>query len=386
MTDEQELRDRLAAVDVPSSRIEVEGLVRAGRRRTVRRRAAQTVGAALAVGTLLSAPSVLARTGPGPTTTTAQRTGAPVATTASAEAAAAPRSCRMSKLPVPAGLKNVSVSGVDPTGTYIVGNGLSGQDFRPVLWTAGQARALPMPGASVEMSAVNARGVAVGLVNDGSEEYVVRYENGKVTKLDLPDGNWHPYPVPAINAAGDVLVNVEPQGNSGGKDSIVLLWKAGSTTAVRLPLPEGANAHDLTDDGTIIGSMYEDGLAVAAYAWNERGEGRKLDSPKGMRAAGYAGQGDWATGGLWPDGTAALWNLRTGKIVQLDFPGPGDAVNSAGWVTVAGAVVRDGEAVKLPAPKGETGKATGLSDTGLVVGHTVGAGDGRGKGPRTWQC
>lgn len=384
MNDEQELRDRLAAVDVPASRIEMDGLLRAGRRRTVRRRGVQAVGAALAVGTLLAVPSVVAgkRTNPA----TALHEATPVPSTAAAEVADAPRSCRAAKLPVPAGVKDVSASGVDPSGRYIVGNGFAGQDFRPVLWTDGRPRALPVLGESVELSAVNASGVVVGLVNDGREEYVVRYENGEYTKLRTPPGDWHPYPVPTINAAGDVLINVEPKGNSGGKDSIVLLWKAGSTSPVRLPLPEGANGHDITDDGTIIGSRYEDGVAVDAYAWNQRGEGRKLEKPKGMRAAGYAGQGDWATGGLWEDGTAALWNVRTGKLVRLDFPGPGDAVNAAGWVTVAGTLVRDGAAVELPAPKGESSRATGLSDTGLVVGHTVGAKDGDGKGPRTWQC
>ena len=384
MNDEQELRDRLAAVDVPASRVEVDGLLRAGRRRTVRRRGAQAVGAALAVGTLLAVPSVVAgkRTNPA----TALHEATPVPSTATAEVADAPRSCRMAKLPVPAGVKEVSASGVDPTGRYIVGNGFAGQDFRPVLWTDGRPRALPVLGESVELSAVNASGVVVGLVNDGREEYVVRYENGGYTKLRTPPGDWHPYPVPAINAAGDVLINVEPKGNSGGKDSIVLLWKAGSVSPTRVPLPEGANGHDLTDDGTIIGSVYEDGVAVDAYAWNQRGEGRKLEKPRGMRAAGYAGQGDWATGGLWEDGTAALWNLRTGKLLRLDFPAPGDAVNASGWVTVAGTLVRDGAAVDLPAPQGESGRGTGLSDTGLVVGHTVGAKDGEGRGPRTWQC
>ncbi|MGW5671567.1 hypothetical protein, partial [Micromonospora sp. NPDC003776] len=37
MRDEEELRDRLRAVDVPDSRIEVDALVQAGRRRAFRR-------------------------------------------------------------------------------------------------------------------------------------------------------------------------------------------------------------------------------------------------------------------------------------------------------------------------------------------------------------
>ncbi|WP_446215343.1 hypothetical protein [Micromonospora sp. IBHARD004] len=387
MNEEQELRDRLEAVDVPRSRIEMDALVRAGRRRAFRRRSVQAAGGvALATAVLLAVPPILTRAGAQPTVP-----AGPGPASASAEATASTRPaslCRMTELPVPSGLKDVTAVAVDPTGKYVVGNGVVGQDFRPILWADGQPQALPMLGQSVQVTAVNANGVVVGLVQDGQQEYVFRYENGAYTRLLTPPGNWHPYPTPAINGSSDVIINVEPRGNSGGKDSIVLLWKAGSTTAVKLPLPAGANAQDINDDGTIVGAMYKDGLATVAYAWDQQGNGRKLKLPAGQRAAAYAAQGDWATGGMWPSGAGALWNLQTGEVTKLGTHGPGEAVNASGWVVASGAVLRDGAVVELAVPSGQTSRAAGVSDTGLVVGQalTKARDDDQNLGPRVWRC
>ncbi|SCG59350.1 hypothetical protein [Micromonospora inositola] len=398
MNEEQELRDRLAAVDVPPSRIEMDALVRAGRRRAFRRRSVQaTGGVALATAMLLAVPSIL-------TTAEAQPTGrtdaGPASASEEATASAGPAApCRMTELPVPSGMKGATAVAVDPTGRYVVGNSLVGQDFRPILWTDGQPQALPVPGKSVQVTAANASGVVVGLVEDTKQEYVFRYENGAYTRLRTPPGSWHPYPTPAINAAGDVIINVEPRGNSGGKDSIVLLWKAGSTSAVKLPLPAGANAYDITDDGTIVGAMYKDGVATAAYAWDRRGNGRKLELPSGETGAAYAAQGEWATGGRWPSRSTALWNIRTGEVTDLGTQGaeattsgtqgPGEAVNASGWVVAHGSVLlRDGVAVELAVPSGQTSRAAGVSDSGVVVGQAVtdGGNDNQNLGPRVWRC
>ncbi|MGY0004243.1 hypothetical protein [Micromonospora sp. I033] len=392
MNDEQELRDRLRAVEVPASRIEIDGLVRAGRRRAFRRRSVQGAGGvALATALLLTTPSILTTAGarpdaaPAGASPGATRSPEPAGTDSALTASAGP--CRLSELPVPAGMRRVTATGVDPTGRYVIGNDVVGQDFRPVLWTDGKPQALPVPGKSVQVNAVNAAGVAVGLVEDGPREYVFRYEQGAYSRLRTPPGNWHVYPTPAINAAGDVVINAEPSGNSGGEDSIVLFWRAGSTEAVRLPLPDGANAYGITDDGTIVGAMYQDGRAKAAYAWDQQGRGRKLTAPAGQTGAGYAARGDWATGGLWPSTSAALWNLRTGAVTQLTADGPGQAVNASGWVVAAGTLLRDGTAVELRVPAGQTGRATAVSDTGLVVGHARTAGDdAQILGPRMWRC
>jgi hypothetical protein len=293
----------------------------------------------------------------------------------------------VTELPVPAGMTDVTAGGVDPTGRYIVGNDVAGQDFRPVLWTEGRPRALPVPGKSVQVTAVNARGTAVGLVEDGEQEYVFRYENGAYTRLSTPPGDWHVYPTPAVNASGDVVINAEPRGNSGGRGSIVLLWRAGSTAAVKLPLPTGANAHAITDDGTVVGAVYRNGMAGAAYAWDQRGKARKLALPAGETGAAYAARDGWATGGLWPSRSAALWDLRTGEVTQLTVDGPGEAVNTAGWVVANGIVLRDGAAAELQVPGGQTGLAAAVSDTGLVVGQAHGGSpEVRNLGPRVWRC
>jgi len=311
--------------------------------------------------------------------------------------------CKMSQLPLPAGMKDAKADAVDPTGRYIVGNNVVGQDFQPILWTDARAQALPMVGKSVQATAVNASGVVVGLVADAQQEYVFRFENGAYTKLHTPPGRWTVYPQPAVNAAGDVVINVEPFGNSGGKGSFAVLWKAGSATPIKLPLPAGANAHDITDDGTIVGTIYKDGEATAAYAWDQQGHGRKLQVPAGQTAAAYAARGKWATGGLWPSMAPALWNLETGALTRLGLQGsaapgrgagksaalgPGEAVNAAGWVVTDRVVLRDGADVKLAVPSGQDARPAGVSDGGLVVGQalTNGRAEDLNLGPRVWSC
>jgi hypothetical protein len=380
VSEEQLLRERLDAIVAPPSRIEVETLLPAVRRRVFRRRLAQVAaGAALTLGVLVAVPVLLVK--PGRSATPADgsigRTSAP----ASAPAAVPVAACQIDTLPVPAGMKEVAATAIDPTGTYVVGNGLVGQNFRPVLWTAGKARALSVPATSVQLTDVNAAGVAVGLATQNNRDWVFRYQDGKYTKLRLPAGSWNPFPEPAVNTAGDVLINAEPSGNSGGKGSIVLLWKAGTTTAIRLPLPAGANGLDLDDDGTIAGAMYVDGSAVSAWTWDQQGHGRELKVPAGEIGAAYAVRGDWVTGGLWPSMTAGLWNRTTGALTQLGkADAPGDAVNAAGWVVTDGRVLRDGDPMALPAPGHGTALATDVSDTGVIVGQI------QNQGPREWRC
>ena len=406
MSEEQQLRDRLEAVDVPPSLLEMDALVRAGRRRAFRRRSAQAVGGmALVTGVLLAVPLILTRTGLPP----AVRAGTgPTVASAPVSAPASVGRCQLTKLAVPSGMTNAAAAAVDPTGRYIVGNDVVKQDFRPILWTDGRPMALPMIGKSVQATAVNASGVVVGLVTDAEQEYVFRYENGAYTRLRTPAGSWRVYPAPAINAAGDIVINAEPSGNVEGKDSIILLWKAGSTTAVRLPVPIEANAFDITDDGMIVGAMYDDSHATTPYVWDQQGNGRKLTLPAGQTGAAYAAQGNWATGGLWPSMASALWNLQTGEVTKLETKdpgaaktkeeqesaakrggqGPGIAVNASGWIIAGGSnsVLRDGAAAELEVPSGQTRRARGVSDAGLVVGQAIADDDGENLGPRAWRC
>ncbi|MEU8238580.1 hypothetical protein AB0C07_10065 [Actinoplanes missouriensis] len=400
MSDEQRLRDGLESIAVPPSRVRIETVLPIARQRAFRRTAARTAaGAALAVGVLVGVPSVLLR----PTAATT-----PVAPAlqqpSSVPAPASPAACQVGELATPKGLTNVTADAVDPTGRYIVGNGTEGQDFRPVLWSDGVPKALPVIADSVQATAVNASGVVVGLLTRKNRDTVFRYENGRYTELKLPAGQWHPYPEPALNAAGDVVINAEPQGNTGGKGVIALLWRAGSVTSVRLPLPEGGHVQEVRDDGTLVGGIYKDGGADTAWVWNPNGKGTRLTVPSGRTGQGYAISGDWVTGGIWPPGSAALWNLRTGKLTEIEGDSdPGVAVNASGWmVTSTGRLVRSGEDAVLPATgSDQESLAQDVADTGLVVGTAVTRRDpveeqklreaggvipAEPQAPRVWQC
>ncbi|MEU4688351.1 hypothetical protein [Actinoplanes sp. NPDC023714] len=398
MSDERRLREGLEAIAVPATRIRVEAVLPAARKQRFRRNAARTAaGAALAVGVLVAVPAVLLR----PSAATPLPAQRPSSSPSPSPAAVA---CRMTKLPFPEGLDNAVAEGVDPTGRYVVGNGTEGQDFRPVLWTGGRAVALPLNADSVQATAVNAAGVVVGLATRDNRDTVFRFAGGRYTELKLPKGRWHPYPEPAINAAGDVVINAEPQGNSGGEGVIALLWPAGSTDAVRLPLPEGAHVVDILDDGRMAGGIYQDGSAHTPYVWDRQGRGQKLRVPSGHTGTAYAISGDWVTGGIWEPGSAALWNLRTGDLTQTKGDqNPGMSVNASGWLTDGeGQVIRNGKATRMPSGGGrKVAYANDISDTGLVVGHVVDertdaegqelrdAGGTIPKAPQfpaTWQC
>ncbi|GID26873.1 hypothetical protein [Paractinoplanes brasiliensis] len=379
--DEQQLRERLEAMTAPTSRLEAETLLQAGRRRSFRRRSWQAAsGVALATGLVVAVPIAL-RTpdAPDPVIVADKPT----------QSAAAKVKCRSTPLPVPKGAKEATAEGVDPTGRYIIGHDSKGQDFLPILWTDGVPQRLPQVEDSVQLTTVNASGVVAGLATSDNEEYAFRYENGQYTRLKTPPGQWTIYPWPTMNAAGDIVINAEPKGNSGGKDSIALYWKAGTTEAVTLPLPTEANVYDITDDGLIVGGKYVKGEAREAYAWDLSGKGTKLDTPSGTKSVAYAVEGDWATGGLWrgdEDAKVGLWNVRTGKRTAVDGSGPGDAVNRDSWVVAAGAAYRDGKRLDLDAPKGQEVFVRGVSNTGVIVGVTRAPVGNEQYGPKTWKC
>jgi hypothetical protein len=374
MSDEQRLRDGLEAIAVPPGRVRVETVLPAARRRAFRRTAARaTAGAALAVGVLVAVPAVLLR----PSAATPPPAPVLPAERPSVSAKPSAVACRMTELPAPAGVKRAGPEAVDPTGRYIVGNGTEGQDFRPVLWTDGRPAALPVIADSVQATAVSSAGVVVGLLTRDNRDTVFKYENGEYIELRLPKGEWYPYPEPAINARGDVIINAEPRANIEGKGVIALLWPAGATSStppVQLPLPEGAHVREILDDGRMAGGIYRDGMGAEAWVWDRQGKGQRLKVPAGRKGTAYAISGDWVTGGIWEPGSAALWNLRTGKLVQTEGDqNPGQSVNASGWVVDSvGQLIRDGKATRMPVSgEKEVAYVSDVSDTGLAVGHVV---------------
>ncbi|MEU4239847.1 hypothetical protein [Actinoplanes sp. NPDC026619] len=403
MNEERELRDRLDGLDVPPSRVDLNDLLTAGRKRESRRRTTRAAGGAvLAIGVLLGVPPMLtgafhdAMFNVGPSASTSA-SPAPASAAPKKSVPATAIACEMAKLPVPKGAKEIEVTAVDPTGKYILGHSYSKGGYHPILWTGGKAEVLDIPGKSVQLTDVNAAGQVVGMIDIDNEDYPFLWQNGSYQMLSLPAGKWHAYPQPQINAGGEVVLNVEPRGNSGGKDSFAILWKAGSTKATKLPLPAGGNAYDLNDDGTLIGSIYIDGSADAGYVWDQQGRGHQLKTEPGQTTAAYHSQGDWATGGLWPAMEPALWNLRTGALTHLKTPagadlppaldgvGPGEAVNALGWIVAGGYVLLADGPLKLPTAKGLTATATAVADNGLVVGMAR-TSLNTYAGPLTWQC
>lgn len=394
MMNEQELRERFGAVDVPASRIDTGGLVGAGRKRVFRRRAVRAgCGAALAAGLLIAVPSLVTRTGG---STPSPAVGVPAA------GAKQTVRCAVSKLPVPAGMKAVSADGVDPTGRYIIGNNTSYranpgsdkagmQNSQPVLWTDGQPQTLPLVAKSnaVSATAVNAGGVVVAVGGSKYFDSVIRYVGGVPVKLGLPTGHWS-FRTASINTAGDVIATAY-HGDSASGAGTVLLWKAGSTTATRLPLPAGAEAAGITDGGLIVGTRVTGPSTtdIDAYTWDQQGHGRKLRVPAGQHGAVNSSQGEWAAGNLWDSGVAVRWNLDSGAMTDLGIHGPANGVNGEGWLISDSTVQREDAKVELATVDGVKGEPVALSDTGTVVGSILvddGQGQATSQAPLRWQC
>jgi hypothetical protein len=362
VSDNLELRERFEAVDVPPTRLTTTGLLDAGRRRVVRRR---TLGAGCGVAVVaalaFAAQSVVA--GPPAPSAAAQRLV----------------SCAATRLAVPAGLTEVQAEAVDPRGRYILGNAVTRRgatlakgedlDLRPVLWTDGQPQALPLIGASVRASAVNARGmvVAVGGKSDsrGRWSSVIRYVGGVPEQLTAPTGDWVFAALPKIGADGAVLAVAYPR--SKPHDPAVLIWKAGSATATRLPLPAGLETLDVTDAGTVVADV-ADGPGHSVHVWDRQGTSRPLTTPAGAGGYNFAARGEWVTANLTSSGTVARWNLRTGALTDTGVSAPANGVNALGWVIAGDSVQRDDATVDLAAPEGLTGTPVDVSDTGIVVG------------------
>jgi hypothetical protein len=361
---EEALRERMDAVEAPPLRLTPDMLVASGRRSVRRRRRWQAAAAALVVAAVVATPPiVLGRDGG--RTPTAGVTGGP---------------CPVRALPVLPGTGPVSVDAIDPSGRYVLGNLRSGG---PVLWTDGHPTVLPVAGVkAVQATAVNANGVVVGLAatHENQEwDAVVRYTGGRPSRLTPPPGKWIFNGNVRINTAGDAVVTAY---SADGTRGAVILWPPGATKGVKLPLPAGAAAFDLTDDGTIAGDVLsDDGRTVTPYVWSRTGIGRKLTTPAGQNAEVFAARGDWVAGNLRPSGSIALWNLRTGTLTVLGGNNQAIAVNVDGWVVAGGKVYRNGRAVPLKGNGTPFWVADNLSVAGSLKVGTAGS-----DGPLTWSC
>jgi hypothetical protein len=300
-------------------------------------------------------------------------------------------SCQEQDLPLPTGIGSAYVTGSDATGRYITGIGYgdaADARERPLLWTAGVASVLAVPGTSNAARVVNCSGTVVGTGarTDGRPgSFVWRLQAGVVTELPLPDGYLQAVPE-AVNASGDVAGTV-----FDGSSGIAVVWPSDGPEHVRvLTAADTAAATGIADDGTVTGWL---GDAASAYTWSPTGEGRQLGAPAGYAlGAVYAARGDWAVGSaIAVDSqapTAVRWNIRTGAA--LAFPGFDVflAVTARGDLQIPGSpplrVVADGASVALPARLGARPQLVSVNDDGTqIVGFRM-ADDGYH--PLVWRC
>ncbi|MET0493927.1 MAG: hypothetical protein ABW000_12445 [Actinoplanes sp.] len=370
MIEDQDIQDRFKVAEVPPTRLTTTAVVGAGRRRATRRRALRAGGGvALAAALAVAVPSFVARAG-GHTANLAS--GGDIRTVR----------CAATNLLAPTGVTEVYPEAVDPSGRYILGNtvtrrgeavggkavGGKGEDvdMRAVLWTDGQPQALPLIGASVRASAVNAQGTVAGVAGDGDGQgrwdSVIRYTGGVPEKLTAPPGDWKFSPLVKVDAAGNVLAVASPEHKP--HDYAVLVWKAGSATATRLTLPTGIETINVTDAGTVIGSVKSSG---ATYVWDQQGGRRQLATSRDG-AANFAHRGDWVTANLGSSGTVVRWDVRTGEMTDTGLHEPANGVNALGWILGGTTVQRDDAVVDLAGAGGLTATPRDVSDTGLVIG------------------
>src|SRR5215467_2074746 len=312
MIDEEDVRGLVATADIPPPPVGVAEVVEAGQRIAARWRTTGTAGAAcLAVILVAATVSVLATRSGGRTpvdhpgvaaplvTATPLVTGAGNRPSAATSAAPPTRTCAATALKVPGRYTDVSADVIDPAGRYIAGHATVGEDFVPILWTDGVPRLLPIHAQSVQVSSVNAQGVAVGVMytNHYRDQEIFRYQTGVVTILSSPVAKtWNLYPVPYINAAGVIMVNAEPPHESGGTHSIVVEWAPGETTGRILSMPVIDDVLAIGDN-VLAGGSYPDGPAGDAIVWDlNGGNPRTLRAPDGSTAVVYGVGGHCARG------------------------------------------------------------------------------------------
>lgn len=322
------------------------------------------------------------------------------------EAQDAAAECVMTTLPIPEGTSFTFTTAASDDGSIVAYRTYPADpnsDFaRPLrLYQDGEVTDIPVPGADQSVGGVNSEGTAVGFSFIDGVQIPFVWTEGKLEKLDAGEGGGD---ARDVNEAGDIV------GSRGDYPSVPVLWPAGESEPVDLPLPKGAlsgTATSIDEDGTIVG-YYEDALNgnFRPYVWDADGEGAALPMPDGIEpgtAHSYPKEIDegWVVGYLRApetDGSVGiLWNLDEGtaETVKLDTTG---SVNPDGWVSGSvdpyAAVVTDSDRFKLPGAVdpddnwfGDQG--TSISDDGTQVAGNVFAGEneyGHVLNAVVWNC
>ncbi len=396
-TQESDIRQLLDEVDLATPKIDFGEVVRLGERARRRRRLIErAAGAAVVAGVVAAVAVPLAlrvpAAHPPAAVTVPRQSPAP----SPSPSTAAVGTCSAAALALPPGMNNYQAQAVDTTGRYVVGWASSDVIYATMFWDNGRPQAMRVPGKP-GVDGVNAHGVAAGstLSHGFRDENVYRWSNGATTILNYPmRGRWHPYSI-YIDDNGDIIANAEPSGQSGGTGAVTLLWKPGSTTAVRLPLPSGSEVFGITNSGLIIGNLNlsdNDPTNNRGAVWDLQGKLLRtlpfvsyLDalSPTGDLAVGRAGSAPSD-----PD-YAFTWDLRTGTVTRLDRRVTmAAAINARGWVLDShGLLFKGDQTFTLPPLRaGNVAWGGGLADDGTVVGDSYASKPGSVTTPMRWRC
>ncbi|MFE9192782.1 hypothetical protein ACFYL6_24600 [Micromonospora sp. NPDC007208] len=383
--DDQRIAALLRSVPVPEPRVDVSRAVRDGRRRRRRHR----VGGIAAL-TVLAGVGVVGAVQVGGTASTPAPTTPALAVSPAETGSATPRppvTCQASWLSQPIDGPVAVANRVDPTGRHIVGDiGTGQEDGRVVLWSDG--RPVVLPAAARYAAAVNASGYVVGTNGDGTGWV---YRDGKLRFLATPPG-YDAVLVHAVNGRGDIVGTARRSDDSHR----AVLWSVDHPQRYRLLGERGSSATGITEDGAIVGTMGE-----LPYRWTPQGVGAALAVPDGYpRASVDSAHGEWAIG-MVPGGERGgavqmlpvRWNLATGAVNVLPFPGVAGIAGNGDLLVADGAplvVALDGTTRRLPGrpevrtTEAGTYTAEGISDDGLTVVGAVY--ENQAYRPLVWRC
>jgi hypothetical protein len=281
-----------------------------------------------------------------------------------------PTACTIERLAEQPGWPLSIVTGADRTGRYILGRGYPADPFGdftrfPVIWFNGVPTMVDVPGIDQSLADINALGVAVGFSFDPLTWEPMApwvYRGGEVTALPgVTAGDAR-----GINDRGDIA------GNRSGGDGAPVWWPAAGGGPVDLSVPAGAvgaEAHDIDEDGTVIGSYQDAEFVDRGYAWRPDGTTMEVPLPPGYGPSSRAFQvrNGWVIGitsGPEAGFVGFRWHLPTGEVEAFpQFDSRPDAVNAAGWLVGPdpagkGLLVTDEGQLSLP----------GLTDHGEPLG------------------
>ncbi|MEU8237994.1 hypothetical protein AB0C07_07115 [Actinoplanes missouriensis] len=184
-----------------------------------------------------------------------------------------PAACTAAELPLGTAT-SAAVNGGDPTGSVLVGETepVAGGDGDVLVWRDGKlAEHVTYTGPRVSMGDINTAGIAVGATTEGTVMPYVLHD-GTVTRLK-GTGN-----AAAINEAG--LIAGDAETNQG--EGVPQRWASWTAEPEAMPMPPGytaGTAWDVTEDGTIITSLYGGDLN-GMFLWHRDGTVEAVRSPQ----------------------------------------------------------------------------------------------------------